>query len=150
MQLNKETFEDFISRLRYHHNGEGVNDHCTRDPLFIVEKRVRVTGMDSAYVDDYIWINFDRDHEEADARTSKRLDALDDAGRSTGSWEKIYYCDHWEYVSTHFTKEAAEAFIARKKHDYDKLRVYVDAQLYCWEFNAIVNGLLEGNIVFKN
>lgn len=149
MELTKETFDDFISRLKYHHRGEGVNDHCTRDPLFIVEKRERVTGFDSDYCDDYIWINFDNDHAEADTRTTKRLDALDDAGRETGAWKKVYYVDRWEYVSAHLTKEAAEAFIARKKHDYDQLRVYVDCQFYCWEFNAIVNGLLDGKITFN-
>lgn len=149
MELTKETFDDFISRLKYHHRGEGVNDHCTRDPLFIVEKRERVTGFDSQYVDDYIWVNMQNDHAEADTRTAKRLDALDDAGRETGAWEKVYYVDRWEFVSAHLTKEAAEAFIARKKHDYDQLRVYVDCQLYCWEFNAIVNGLLDGEITFN-
>jgi hypothetical protein len=96
-----------------------------------------------------VWINRDNDHAEADTRTSKRLDALDDDGRDTNPWEKVYYADRWEFVSAHFTKEAAEAFINRKKHDYDKLRVYVDCQLYCWEFNAIINGLLDGKIVFN-
>ena len=151
MELTKETFDDFISRLKYHHQGEGVNDHCTRDPLFIVQNRKRITGMDGSFADEYIWVNFDRDIDEADERTAKRLDALADdifKERDLKGWEKIYYVDCWEYVSAHLTKEAAEAFIARKKHDYDQLRVYVDCQLYCWEFNAIVNGLLAGKITF--
>jgi hypothetical protein len=86
---------------------------------------------------------------EADARTAKRLDALDDDCRKTGKWEKVYYDDRWDYVCAHFTKEAAEAFIARKKHDHDELRIYVDCQLYCWEYNAIIEGLLTGKIVFQ-
>jgi len=148
-ELTKETFDDFITRLKFHHRGEGVREHFTCDPLFIVQSRERVVGLDSAYCDDYIWINAENDHAEADTRTANRLDALDDDGRKTGAWEKVYYIDRWEYVSAHLTKEAAEAFIARKKHDHDELRVYVDCQLCCWEFNAIIEGLLDGKITFR-
>ena len=57
--------------------------------------------------------------------------------------------ERWEHVGTHFTKEAAEAFIARKKHDYsDGLRVYVEAQPYAWEFEAIKNAIMDGKLVF--
>ncbi len=152
MELTKETFDDFITRLKFHNQGGGVNDHCTANPIFIVQQKKRMSGMDGSYVDDYVWINFDRGHGEADERTARRLDALDDdifKERDLKGWEKIYYIDIWEYVSAHLTKEAAEAFIARKKHDYDQLRVYVDSQYHCWEYNAIIKGLLDGKIVFQ-
>lgn len=149
MELTKATFEDFITRLKHHHRGEGVSDHCTRDPLFIVQKRERVYGFDSAYVSDYVWINAEQDHREADERTARRLDALDDGDRETGQWEKIYYADRWEHVCSHMTKEGAEAFIRRKGHDYDELRVYVECQIYCEEINGIINGLLDGKIAFN-
>lgn len=43
--------------------------------------------------------------------------------------------ERWECVNAHFTKDAAEAFIKRKKHDYGKgMRVYVNSQYYAWEF----------------
>lgn len=148
MGLEKETFDDFISRLKYHNQGEGVKDHCTANPIFIVQKRVRVYGFDSEYVSDYVWCNEEQDHKEANVVTARRLDALDDDGRATGDWEKIYYVDRWEYVCAHLTKEAAEAFIARKGHDYEGLRVWVDSQYWCWEFNAIIKALLDGKVIF--
>jgi hypothetical protein len=55
----------------------------------------------------------------------------------------------WEYVNAHFTKDAAEAFIRRKKHDYRKgMRVYVDCQYYAWEFNAIKEAILNGTLTY--
>lgn len=146
--MDKAQFDDFIQRLRYHHRGEGVNDHCTRDPLFIVERRDRIYGFDPQYGDTYVWLDSNNEHTEADERTAKRLDALDDGGRTFRGWEKVYYEDRWKYVSAHLTKEAAQAYIVRKKHDYAELRVYVDCQLYCNEFNAIIAGLLDGKITF--
>lgn len=57
--------------------------------------------------------------------------------------------ERWEYVNSHFTKDAAEAFIKRKQHDYrEGLRVYVDAQSYCWEWNTIKNALIAGKLKF--
>ena len=51
-------------------------------------------------------------------------------------------------MNSHFTREAAEAFIKRKSHDYrDGLRIYVDANIYCWEFNAIKEALMDGRLV---
>ena len=86
--LTKEAFDDFITRLKYHNQGGGVSDHCTANPIFIVQKRERVYGFDSDYGTAYVWINAENDHEEADERTTKRLNAIDDAGRSTGKWNK--------------------------------------------------------------
>lgn len=48
-------------------------------------------------------------------------------------------------VKRHYT---ADAFIKRKKHDYDELRVYVDSQYWCWEFNAIKNAILSGKLKY--
>lgn len=54
-------------------------------------------------------------------------------------------------MNSHFTKEAAEAFIQRKMQDYRKgMWAYVEAQVYCWEFNVIIAGVMDGRIVFKD
>ncbi|MNN59485.1 hypothetical protein D3C81_1746030 [compost metagenome] len=51
-------------------------------------------------------------------------------------------------MSAHFTKDAAEAFIRRKKHDYRHgMRVYVESQYYAWEFNVIKNAILDGRLI---
>ena len=58
--------------------------------------------------------------------------------------------EEWEHVNSHFTKDAAEAFIKRKKHDYrEGMRVYVESQYYAWEFNAIKSAILSGRLVYS-
>ena len=61
-------------------------------------------------------------------------------------FRKVYYKEQWLYVCSHFTREGAEAFIKRKKHDYRQLRIYVESQLHCLEYNSIIKGILEGKI----
>lgn len=171
--LTPETWADFVSRLKYHCAGEGVNDHCTSDALFIVQNKRLVSGIDRdftdntmIYVDDNkwfspldYWADLDED-ERADLNKKSRdetssyftdlstfeqwlvLEDLEDHTVTGYAWE-------WEYVNSHFTKEAAEAFIKRKSHDYRELRVFVESQYWAWEFNAIKNAIMNGQLVFK-
>jgi hypothetical protein len=56
--------------------------------------------------------------------------------------------ERWEIVNSHFTKDAAEAFIRRKKHDYGEVKVYVESQYYAWEFEAIKEAILDGTLTY--
>lgn len=172
-ELTAETFNDFVQRLRHHVRGDGVEWHHTADALFTVQARRIIYGIDQDYTDklavcveDQSWFSPTDYWNDADEEMRETLDRL--AGEEDGKsfleldapaqWGILEDLDdhavtgwdeRWEYVNSHFTKEAAEAFIARKKHDYRHgMRVYVEAQIYCWEFNSIINGLLDGRITF--
>ncbi|WP_147195926.1 hypothetical protein [Pantoea sp. CCBC3-3-1] len=173
-KLTPETFADFVSRLKYHCEGEGVSDHCTADAIFIVERRRLVSGIDPDYTDqlmiycdDNHWLSIqeywdDLDYESQVELNKKSQDWCDKQFMKAEDRDQWYLVgeldDHtvtgyqweWDYVNSHFTREAAEAFIARKKHDYrDGLRVYVDANIYCWEFNTIKQALIKGDLILR-
>jgi hypothetical protein len=173
--LTADTFSDFVQRLRHHVRGEGVNWHQTADALFTVQARQIDFGIDPAYteqlavaIEDSMYFSPQEYWDSCDAEFRAHLDGLaqeDHEGPflaldECDQWEILGALDdhtvsgwseRWEHVNSHFTKEAAEAFITRKMHDYRKgMRVYVEAQVYCWEFNAIIAGLMEGLIVFKD
>lgn len=173
-KLTAENFSDFVQRLRYHVRGEGVDWHSTADALFTVQARRIIFGIDrdytdkwAVYVDESMYFSvleyWGNQESESRARLhrlaqeqggcgflllseSDQWDILADLPEHTVSgWD-----ERWEIVNSHFTKEAADAFIVRKKHDYrDGLRVYVEAQVYCWEFNEIIKGLMDGRIAFN-
>lgn len=171
--LTAETWKDFVSRLRHHCLGDGVAEHCTAAAIFMVEARRLIYGISLDYTDkvaiihdDSAWHSPEEYYNESAKDEQKTLDGLaHDKGfasfLSAGEYEQLSIIeslpDHtvtgwderWEHVGTHFTKEAAEAFIARKKHDYrDGLRVYVEAQPYAWEFETIKNAIMDGKICF--
>lgn len=171
--LTKETFDDFVSRLKHDCVGDGVKDHCTAEALFIVQSKRIVSGIDLDYCDDRMVYCDDNSW----LSPQEYWDDLDDEGRENlnsqavkqcgvefleldyhGQWDVLSdldnhtvtgYEEKWEYVNSHFTKDAAEAFIARKKHDHRELRVYVESQYWAWEFNAIKNAILSGQLVFN-
>jgi len=169
--LSSASWADFVARLRHDCVGKGVHDHCTADAIFKVEARVIIYGIDRDYTDkqavicdDSTWFSPQEYWDDLDDEQQSRLnqvvqqsnecdflelderdqwdllDEIDD--HSVVGWD-----EKWEYVNSHFTKEAAEAFIERKRHDYRKgIRVYVDAQTYCWEYNTIKEAILQGRI----
>lgn len=173
--LTKETFDDFVTRLRYHCEGEGVSDHCTADALFVVQRLVYEDGIDAEYAEgteiylpdscstwwsmDEFWKGQDKSDKARINHRARKLfetkfdglaqyeqkEVLEELGYIVSGWRS-----RWEGISYHFTKEAADAWIKRKSHDYrDGLRVYAEAQIYCWEFNTIKEAILAGRLVLK-
>ena len=173
--LTPKTLADFVQRLRHDCIGDGVKDHGTADAIFTVQAKRRVTGLDLDLTDGWLihfdgceWTNPLDYWNELDAESQASLDAdvrekhdcgflaldLHDQFEFLGSLQGhtlTGYQEVWEHVNSHFTKDAAEAFIRRKKHDYRRgLRVYVEAQTYCWEWNAIKQALMDGQLVLKD
>lgn len=172
-EINPATWADFVARLHHDCVGDGARDHGTADAIFIVQANRHIFGIDRDYTDRWAVIVED-DHWESPA--AYYADLFDDgkanldrlATEECGSgfldadqnqqWSILEDLpDHtvtgmderWEYVCSHITRDAAEAFIRRKKHDYrDGIRVNVDAQVHCWEFNAIKEAILSGRLAF--
>lgn len=179
--LTRETFAEFVERLRHHCVGEGVRDHFTTDAVFEVHAREYTYGIDPEYDpelviirDDHEWTSPDAFYAECDPAEKYAIDkeVVNGGWAAPGEgFEGVVRDDskrdvivealpdvrvvgrkaEWVHVNTHFTREAAEAFIRRKKHDYPNgLRIYVEAQLYCWEFNAIKEALISGKLVYSD
>lgn len=172
-ELTAETWADFVERLTYHCRGEGVQNHCTASAIFIVQARRFIYGISDDYTDrlaiiydDCCWHSAEKyyndsdeafqsmldekaqdeyDEEFLDLETYQQYEIIGDLEEHTVTgWD-----ERWEFVCAHFTLEAAEAFIKRKGHDYRAgLRVYVDAQTYAWEFEAIKNAIMDGKLRF--
>ena len=166
-ELTPDTWADFVARLRYDTEGEGVSDHYTADAVFLVQKRVKVwtpEGCDGEafeiYRDGESW-NVENWYEYLDGDDQQRLDAecdgnflgasmyaqIDALSEVCPKSEVHEFSWDWETLNQHFTKDAASAFIRRKGHDYrDGLRVYVDASTYSWELNTLKAAILSGRI----
>lgn len=174
-ELNQATWADFVARLRHDCVGEGVARHYTRDALFVVEAKKYTYGIDTDYgaekvacIEDSVYTSpadyyagLDEDERaELDAECTKEHE---NPFMELDEWTQWYVLDgqdgvtvtgraeHWEYVNSHLTRDAADAFIERKRHDYrDGMRVNVEAQIYCWEFNTIKEAILAGRLVLAD
>ncbi len=186
--MKKSDFHDFLKRLIYWNKGDGVNEHFTAHPIFNVQKKVLISGIDQDYAentgvwfDDYFYETvdhfldyiFEEEEEEAlflgylidqklfkdkdhllSQDVSVKIDMIERFDQSENGWACVTISGYqwsWEYLNSHFTKEAAEAFIKRKSHDYrDGLRVFVDGQYWCQEFREVVDMLICGKLQYKD
>lgn len=165
--LTPESWSDFVYRLRYDTEGEGVRRHYTADAVFIVEMRVervvpegyggRVVIFDGCESSESPEDFFSGCCDETKAKLNLACDgnflAADSFDQERAieehlpDYSLIYLVDDWEFVCQHLTRDAADAFIERKKHDYRLgLRVNVDASTYSWELNTIKAAILSGRI----
>ncbi|MBB3320957.1 hypothetical protein [Atlantibacter sp. RC6] len=170
-KLTPQTFDDFISRLKYHHLGDGVNWHHTADPIFMVQQQSKIYGLDDEYCESKIvhfdgcewdspqayWEDADEDERSelnSQAQSLCEHDFLD--CEEDEQWQVLADLDdhtvcgikkEWRHVNAHLTREAAEAFIRRKQHDYPPLRVYVESMCYGWEYQEIIAALCDGRLV---
>ena len=174
-KLDGATWADFVERLRHDCEGEGVRDHATANAVFTVEARRIVSGIDTdytdqllVYCDDSSWYSPQEYWDDADANQQEVLNAVAQNAYAryflelgdSEQWDVLSdlpdhtvtgWQDRWEHVNSHFTKDAAEAFIKRKKHDYPNgLRVYVESQYYAWEFNAVKEAILAGRLIYSD
>lgn len=166
-ELTPDTWADFVARLRHDCVGEGVHEHYTADAVFLVEKAVKYPVpegyggnpviFDGCEVSESPEDFFAGCCDENKAKLNESCDGdwlgADDDDKSSAlaehlpDYSLVYEETRWETLNQHFTKAAAEAFIARKKHDYrNGLRVYVDASTYSWELNTIKAAILDGRI----
>lgn len=117
----------------------------TADPLFIVQQRNRVYGIDLEYAPEAAWFyTEDSEYEEATPLEARVLDASDEVPEF---WEKIGYYDSWEYVQPFFTRKAAEKYIEANRHRLTDPRVFVESLYRNPEMQAIRSALLEGRFI---
>ena len=174
--LTPDTWADFVTRLRHDCVGEGAASHCTANAIFTVQAKRIVSCIDRdycdsestvVYCDESSWYSPKEYWDGCEEDRQASLNELSQADHDVDfleldiskQWDVLAELpDHivtgwraeWVHINSHFTKDAAEAFIRRKKHDYrEGIRVYVESQYYAWEFNAIKDAILSGKLVMQ-
>jgi hypothetical protein len=149
--MNKQEFDDFVARLTAENKGDRVGSHCTAHPLYIVQSLQCEYGVDPDFgTDGFVWVMDGTDYTRDELIEAFTQGVDDNEIPDFSDAEKVCYRERWEYVSAHFTREAAVAYIDRKKHDYRGMRIYVESRVHAHEFNSVVEALISGQIVFKD
>lgn len=116
---------------------------CTSLPMFIVQQKRRVYGVDSSYTDSYIWIC---DGEEIhDKELINKLEQDDGwcQDRENLDCKKVGYIEYWDHVSTFFTRKGAEDYLAINSHNLKSPRIYVESGWRNKEWEDVRNFLIE-------
>ncbi|MDM1021637.1 hypothetical protein QSV37_15190 [Acinetobacter sp. VNK23] len=167
------SWQDFVAELIESHE----KHYCsTREPVWMVQEKQTIYGMDPDYVDDYKWVDdgevffdtpqelFDgqdgqtkhkineisiNEHEElfTDIDESTQCDVLESAAESLGrNWSKVHYVENWVNVQAFLTRHDADRFIKRQGHNYKELRVYVESLWRSPQLGNLVQAILDGEL----
>lgn len=119
------------------------DNRATSEPLFIVQQKRRIWGIDGNYCcDGYEWVDED-DHEVvAEGLQRAELDLIESSGDSVDGWYKVYYIDQWAFVTACFTEEGCKDYIASNGHNLTEPRIYAASAYRNREMIAI-RGLLK-------
>lgn len=151
--MTEENLAELANELRTQ------NNRCTAHPLYVVQQKRRIYGMDSAYCDDYEWHSEDHEYRYSDEEIQSAIqdevelehgppvsDVDEVAGpreRDPGEYgyEKVYYIEYWDFVTAHLTERAANRYVRENAHNLNEPRVYVTSQYRCHEWIEVVQHL---------
>lgn len=130
------TFSEMMAeRLRTQDN------RCTAEPIFLVQQRRRIYGLDPDYSDKFVWM---QDGYEADEEEAKKYEeAYQNGDYTPEDATRTYYEDTWEFVSCFLTHQGAEDFIKARSHELTDPRIYVDSAHRNGEWKALRAYFLE-------
>lgn len=144
-----------------------ANDHCTAHPIFVVQQRNRIYGMDPDIDDIQIaWMYSDggeipeEDAKVAEAYWQEHYEEPEyiDEGQafvaptdaevvrlrgSRDTLRRVAYIDTLEFVQPFFTQAAADRYIEENRHRMKDPRVYVDSAYRNKEWIAVRKCLAE-------
>ena len=118
------------------------DNRITDAPLFIVQQKKVDWGYDHSYSEDYKWINSMEDYIEAEDDKAEELDSLEDRLESTGDWEKVHYCERWEFVTACFTEKGCKDYLAINGHNLSETRIYADSSYRNNEYRMVRDFLI--------
>lgn len=104
---------------------EGQDNQCTAHPIFVVQQRKRIYGIDRDYTDNVVWIRSDEgcevDGEEASAVQAE----YDRTGIEPEMYIRTGYVDTWEWVQPFFSEQGADWYIQANAHRLSCPCIYV-------------------------
>lgn len=113
--------------LRIAENIRTQDNRITAHPIFVVQQRRRLYGMDPSYVDDVVWLHSDESYEVSE-EDAKRLEAAYRKSRSEpDGYTRTAYVDSWEFVTACFTEQGCKDYIASNGHNLKEPRIYAES-----------------------
>ena len=118
------------------------DNRITNAPIFVVQQKRRIWGMDSGYADDFAWVYTDGDGK-VDEEQSAQLERMYRSGDDTpGEVARVGYTDTWEFVTACFTEQGCKDYLALNGHNLHEPRIYAEGSYRNREWNDVRQFLL--------
>lgn len=116
------------------------DNRITDQPIFIVQQKRRLYGLEDSYSDNFVWIDGESAYTDEERKTRDAERAED--GEGPAEYRKCGYVDIWEFVTACFTEQGCKDYIARDGHNLREPRIYAEGSYRNQEFRDVRNYLL--------
>lgn len=100
---------------------------CTAEPIFTVQSRRRIYGLDSSFSDDSVWLDEDGNEVDEPDEDADPVDREDDDDAELTGVTQVYYIDIWEHKTSCLTEQGAKDYIEAMGHHMTDARIYVES-----------------------
>lgn len=123
------------------------DNRATSHPLFAVQQKRRIYGIDPDRCDDIVWLDESNDYREATADEFAAMEVANDNGdNESDGWYRTGYIDKWEFVTGGFTEQGCKDVIACNGHNLNEPRIYAYSGYRNAEFIAVREWLMSLSI----
>ncbi|GJH00231.1 hypothetical protein [Paraburkholderia terrae] len=118
------------------------DNRITAAPMFAVQQRKRVYGIDTEYDPIIVWVG--EEGSEADAEEAAELEAAYDEDGTTykDGYRRVGYHEYWEFVTACFTEQGCKDYLARNGHNLHETRIYAYGTYRNTEWSTIRDFLM--------
>lgn len=98
------------------------DNRITDSPIFIVQQRRRIYGIEDGYCENFVWIDGDNSYtdEERAVRDAERAENEE----AEVEYRQCGYIDIWEFVTACFTEQGCKDYLKRDGHNLREPRIY--------------------------
>src|SRR5687768_4710001 len=89
----------------------------TSHPIFVVEERVRIYGMDPVWDGPVVWLHADEPVEVSPEESARLEAAYQEADQEPENFTRTGYVDYWRFVTACFTEQGCKDYIAANGHN---------------------------------
>jgi len=112
-------------------NMKTQDGRMTAEPIYVVQERKRIYGIDEEWTDDIVWL-FDGEevNEQVFGEEFEKVKEYYDYHlhlRDYPDWARTGYVDIWENHQPFFTEKGAQSYIDANRHRLTDPRIYVDS-----------------------
>lgn len=119
------------------------DNRMTHEPMFIVQQRERICGMEEDYADGYEWFDDVACCVISDSDEIEATEELSESGELNEAIRKVYYKDQWVFVTACFTEQGCKDYLQANGHNHGKTRIYGWGTHRNAEFQAVRNHLTD-------
>ena len=117
---------------------QGQDNLATAHPIYMVQERRRIYGMDPDYCEVVCWCRHDEFYEVTDPVEMEEIEEeYERTGRQPDQYIRTAYIDVWENVQPFFSRIGAEQYIEANRHNLTDPRVFVESAYRNDEWQAV-------------